>query len=855
MASLLQDLRYGIRLLGRNPGFTAVALLVLALGIGANTAMFTLVDALALKPRPGVPDERLTGIYSRDRTVPDAYRAFSYPNYADLRDRNLFASIAGHTFAMAGLSEGDAVRRVFVNVATGSFFETFGVPLLLGRTFSADEERPGADVPVTVLSYHAWKRLGGHAGVLGTHVRLNGRDFTVIGVAPRGFGGSLSLVSPELWVPTGVYDTLSNDFMRDGLAATLGDRRHHALILVARLRDGETIESVAPALDAAGRQLEAAFPGENARQALTMARLPRMSVSTSPADDSEVGILATLLFSMSGLVLLVASLNLANMLLARGAARQKEFAIRLAIGGSRWRIARQLLVESLVLSMAGGAAAVLVAWGGTHLLVSSLSPRLPVAISLETAPDLRILAATIAFCVVSSVLFGIGPAWRHARADVLPDLKAQAGEPGRGRRSRLATRHALVMAQLAFSLVALTAAGLFVRTALESAQADPGFTFERGILANVDLTLAGRSRAQTMQFYERMLGRVRELPGVASASAGSIMPFGEFTESHAVQRAGAPIRRGGSTSSMTIGGGDEAAAEIEPGLVDAVATSIASDYFRTLGIAVTRGREFTAAEELAASEARVAIIDEPLAEALFGRGDPVGELVQYSLRDGEPVVLRVVGVAGPVRHQLLERRARPHLYTPLGQDFRASVFLHVRTEAPSAQAEAAMLPEIRRALVALDPAVPILTLETRPMYRDRNFVLWLLRAGANTFLAFGLMALFMAAIGVYGVKSYLVARRTREIGVRIALGATPRRIVRLVLRDGAVLAACGIAAGLVLSAMAGGLIRGLLVGDGRVDAPVVVAASLVLVAAVLAASVIPAWRAARIAPTRALRSE
>jgi hypothetical protein len=335
-----------------------------------------------------------------------------------------------------------------------------------------------------------------------------------------------------------------------------------------------------------------------------------------------------------------------------------------------------------------------------------------------------------------------------------------------------------------------------------------------------------------------------------------MMPFGELTESRAVQRAGAPIRRGESTSSMTLGGGGEASFEIEPGLVDAVTTSIGADYFRTLGVAVTRGRELTAAEELAASEARIAIIDEPLAEALFGRGNPVGEMVQYSVRDTDQIVqLRVVGVVAPTRHQLLERRMRPHLYTPVGQDFRASVFLHLRTAAPSADADTAMLPAIRRELVALDPAVPILTLETRPMYRDRNFVLWTLRAGANTFMTFGVLALFMSAIGVYGVKSYLVARRTREIGVRIALGATPRTVVRMVLRDGGVLAICGIVAGLVLSAIAGGLIRNLLFGDGRFDVTVVGSASLVLVATVLAASGIPAWRATRIQPTRALRSE
>ena len=855
MAAFLQDLRYASRLLGRNRGFTAIAALVLALGIGANTAVFTLINGLVLKPRVGASDQELVGVYSRDRES-GAYRAFSYPNYADLRGRDdLFASLTGHTFAMAGMTEGSSVRRVFVNIATASFFDTFGVRLHLGRSFSSEEERPGADLPVTVLSYDAWKRLGSPADLTDVRVRLNGRDFTVVGVAPRGFGGSMVLVSPELWVPTGVYDTLSNDFLRDGLVATLGDRRHHALVLVGRLKVGGSAESLAPALDTAGRQLEQAYSGENARQALIAAPLSRLSVSTSPQTDGELGTLALLLFSMSGLVLLVASLNLANMLLARGSARQKEFAIRLAIGGSRWRIARQLLTEGAVLSLVGGALATFVAWWATRFIVNSLAPRLPVAISLDAAPDLNVLIATVGFCLLSSLLFGLGPAWRHARGDVLPEIKEHAGEMRAPRRSLLATRNLLVMGQLALSLVTLSAAGLFVRSALESARTDPGFTFERGVLANVDPSLAGRDKVATQQFYERALARFREMPGVEAASIGSLMPFGEFTESRAVQRAGAPIRRGESTRSMGIGDGG-GSDEIEKGLYDAITTSIGADYFRTLGVNLTRGREFTRAEEFAAAAARVAIIDETLAAALFGTGDPVGELVQYSVRDTNEIVsLRVVGVVAPVAHQLLERRRRPHLYTPFAQDFRSSMFIHLRTSAPTPEGETAMLPAVRRELMALDPSLPVIALETRPMYRDRNFVLWTLRAGANTFVAFGVLALFMSAIGVYGVKSYIVARRTREIGIRMALGATPRSVVRLVLRDGMALAVVGLVAGVGLSVVAGSAIRGLLFGDGVIDAPVILGAGGVLAVAVLVAGLVPARRATHIAPTQALRSE
>jgi predicted permease len=858
MAALIQDLRYGVRLLVRHRGFTAIAALVLAFGIGANTAAFTLINGLVLKPRPGVSDDELAGVYSRDRTQADAYRAFSYPNYADLRDRGLFASITAHNFSLLGLTENGVTKRVFADVITANYFDTFGVPVLRGRAFTLDEERPGANMPVTVISYGMWQRLGGTDQTLGTTIKLNGRDFSIVGVAPRGFGGSMVMVSPELWVPTGMYDTLTNDFMREGLPATLADRRHHALILVARLKPGDTRESVAPALEAASAQLEQAFPGENQNQSLLVAPLSRLSVSTSPQTDDGMGTLAMLLFSMSGLVLLVASFNLANMLLARGSARQKEFAIRLAIGGSRLRLVRQLVAESFVLALAGGIVATGVAWGATRLLVSTLAPRMPLSIAFDTAPDVRILLVTVGLCLASALLFGLGPAWRHARTDAVPELKDQAGEITGGRRSRFATRNVLVMGQLALSLVTLTAAGMFIRTAMESAVADPGFTFERGIMVNVDPSLAGRDTVETRRFYEQALARLRAMPGVTSASAGSLMPFGEFTESRNVQKAGAPLRPGSGTGSVSMGAGTGGAVETVEGLLDSVSTSIGTDYFKTIGLQVTRGREFTAAEELSTTEDRVAIIDETLAARLFGQADPLGQIIQWQAgRRGadRTVVARVVGVVAPSRHQLLEQDMRPHLYTTLGQDPRAALFLHAATAAPTADAEAAMLPAVRRELLAIDAELPIIAVETRPMYRDRNLVLWVLRAGANIFIAFGALALFMTVVGVYGVKAYVVARRTREIGIRVALGASPRDVVGMIVREGYVTTGLGLVGGLALSILAASAIRSLLVGDGQFDLPVIAGAAAVLTVAATIAAWIPARRATRVAPTLALRSE
>jgi predicted permease len=857
MAAFLQDLRHGLRLLLRQRAFTIVAALVLAFGIGANTAAFTIINSLVLKPRLGAPDHELAGLYSRDRTQADAYRSFSYPNYADLRDRKMFASLTAHTFSLLGLSEGNTTKRVFADVITANYFDTFGVPLLKGRAFTVDEERPGADIAVTIISHGLWQRLGGTDAVIGTSITLNSRKFTIVGVAPRGFGGSLVMVSPELYVPTGVYDTITNDFLREGLPATLADRRHHSLILVARMKAGDTITSLAPALENASSQLEQAYPGENQNQSLQLARLARMSIGSSPQTDDGLGVLALLLFSMSGLVLLVASFNLANMLLARGSSRQKEFAIRLAIGGSQSRLVRQLLAESLVLASVGGVIATFVAWGATRILTTSLAPQLPLQMDFETAPDIRILAVTFGLCVVSTLLFGLGPAWRHARTDAVPELKDAAGELTGGRRSRFATRNVLVMGQLAFSLVTLTAAGMFIRSAMESAVADPGYTFERGIMANVDPSLAGRDLVATKRFYEQAIARLRAMPGVESASLGSIMAFGEFTEGRSIQKAGAPLKPG-ATTSVSMGTGSGASTDTIEGLVDSVSTVIGADYFRTLGLAVTKGREFTAVEEFSPSENRIAIVDETLAQKLFGQANPIDQIIQWQAgRRGndKTVTARVVGVVAPSRHQLLEGAMRPHVYTPLGQDPRAGLYLHARTTAPTAEAEASMLPDVRRELLAIDPELPIIALETRPMFRDRNLILWTLGAGAQVFVAFGLLALFMTVVGVYGVKSYIVARRTREIGIRVALGASSGDVVGMIIRDGYITTAIGLVGGLALSIIAGSAISGMLLGDGRFDATVILGAVAALAIAAGVAAWLPARRASQVAPTVALRTE
>ena len=853
MSTLIADVRFAVRLLWKNRGFTAVAALVLALGIGANSAVFTIVNTMLLKPRVGTPQGELVSLFSRDTTKPDSYRAFSYANFDELRKRqDVFASLSAHNLAMVGMREGDATRRLFIDIVTKDFFTTFGAPPAIGRSFTAEEERPGADIPVAVLSYPLWQRLGGSPAILGQTITLNNRGFQVVGVAERGFGGALVAVVPDAFLPTGVYDSLQNDFARGDLTTQLSDPRHFNLYLAGQLKPGATIASVAPALKAVSAQFAEADPANLKNRETTATTMSRMSISTSPADDGELIPVSGLLLGMSLVVLFIASFNLANMLLARNGARAKEFAIRLAIGGSRGRVVRQLVTEGFVLSILGGVGGLILSQSATRLMTSAMAPLLPIPLAFDVTPDYRIIGATFLFCMLSTIVFSLGPALRLARTNVVPELKEQAGELGK--RSRFAMRDVLVMAQLALSLVMLTIAGLFVRGALEAASVDPGFSFKSGILINMDASLSGRNPDGTRLVYQRVSDKLRGLPGVKAASFGSIMPFGELTESRSVQKPGPTVEgaKGGSTS-MQLGGGNTATDRAD--VVDSIATSIGTNYFDALGLKMTRGRDFSESEVFAATPTHVAIIDDVLAAKLFGKDNPVGQQIQYKGRQetDAPVVLDVIGVAPGLKHQLTDKTNVAHIYTPLSQDFRADVYFHITTAAPTPEAEAAMLPVIRQALREVDSTLPVLRLETRTQYADRNFMLAVVRLGAAIFGVFGIVALVLATIGVYGVKAYIVSRRTREIGIRMALGATPNSVVSLVIKEGAVLSAVGLTIGLGLSVLAGIGMRSLLFQASPIDPLATVGALVVLVIAAVAASWIPARRATKVAPITALR--
>jgi putative ABC transport system permease protein len=822
---LLNDFRHGVRVLRRTPGFTVVAVLILALGIGANTAVFSVVNTLVLQPRPGRIDQ-LVGVFSRDRVKPDTYRDFSYPAYLDLRDRrDIFDSLAAIAFTTVGIRDGDVTKQTFASVVSSNYFATLGVPMAAGRSFTAEEERPGAKMPVAIASYAAWRNTGFSPAFVGSTVRMNARDCTIVGVTPKGFAGTMSMVSPQWWLPLGMFDSIVNEMFRNQPGG-LADRRDYELLLAGALAPGVTRASAERALDPFAVHLGAEFPASDRDQVFVLAGLPRMAVSSRPQDDSGPHAVSGLLVAMAALVLIVACLNLANLMLARGAARRKEIAIRQALGSARRLIVQQLFVEGLTLAAAGAALGIFVGWWCTRALTASLGSTLPLGIEVVVEPSVRMAAAAVGFAVFSTVFFALGPAWALSRPAVAGDLK---GEPGTVAR-RFAVGPALVIGQLAVSLALVATGGLFVRAAINASTADAGFSFDRQLTIGLDPSLAGYDEARTRAAYRAALDRVRSLPGVERVSFVSTVPFGEITEGRVVKAS--PERDGVQANFVVIG----------------------ADYFSTLNMPIVRGREFTRAEEDPATGPKLAMIDVTLAHKLFPDIDPVGRQVQIAAHQGHPPQpFTIVGVAPAMRQDLFESSPEPHVFVAYGSAFNTIMTMHVRT-APGVPA-GSMLATIRRELRDVDGQLPVLSARTMTTLRDASIGAWGVRAAATLFSAFGLLALTLATIGVYGLKAYDVSRRTREIGIRMALGATARDVARLVLAEGARTTAIGLGIGLLLAAAIGKLVSGFLYRVSPFDPASMVTAAALLAAAAMLACYLPARRATRVVPLDALRSE
>jgi predicted permease len=841
MHTLWQDLRFSLRLLARHRGFTLTSIAVLALGIGVNAGIFNLINSLLLRPRvaTAVAGE-LVGLHSLERETGD-YRAFSYPNYADIREASgPFSQLAAHNLAMAGVTEGDTTRRVMVDIVSANYFDVLGAAPALGRTFTVEEERPGSDAFVAIASYSTWARSGYAADFLGRTAVLNGRAYTLIGIAPQGFGGTTVVIEPDYYVPLAAHDLIEWDLVA-GPRKSLSRRDYHRLLVIGRLRPGLGTDAADRELASIAQRMEQAYPAENARRLLLARRLSRLNISTAPSDDHQLYGPVALLQGLAGVVLLISCLNLANMMLAHGVSRSREIALRQAIGGGRGRLVRQLLTEGFVLALAGAGAGLAAAYFGSALLLRSMVRIMPVSIALQPAPDVRVIAATIVFAFLATLAFGLWPALRLSRTDTVRALNDQTGGLG-GARRWFSTGSLLVTAQMALSLALLIVSALFVRAAHLGAQADPGFPLDRTVHVEVDPSLGGMDEAKGREVHRQLLERMRSRPGVEAAASASVIPFGDVSITRRVQADGPRLR-----------GNEPGAADK---LVGAQYYIVGADYFRTLGIGVVAGREFNAAEEAPSSGVISAIIDEPLARRLFPNETPIGRRLQFAADDeevGSGRAVQIVGLVKATRHDLFEREPEPHLYLPSGQAYVSTMHLHVR--AAQGTSPDGLVDPVRREVRAIAPTLPLFTVSTLEAHREGSIALWFLRTAARLFVVLGVAAAFLAIVGLYGVKSYLVSRRTREFGVRQALGATPALIVRQVFREGFGLTLGGLLFGLGLGALLGRVLSVVLYQVSPFDPVSLGAAALLLLSAAALAAWVPARRAGRIEPMVAMRMD
>jgi putative ABC transport system permease protein len=847
---MIQDFKFAFRQLLKSPGFTAVAVLTLALAIGVNSAIFALINGVVLHPVvPERPNE-VVNVFSARQNASHDYRQFSYNEYRELRVNggDVFADVAALEFAVAGIGRDHEMRRSFAFLTSENYFSLMGAKPYRGRFYSGEECKPNANITVVVTSYGFWKRMGSRADFVGSTLQINGQPYKVIGIAADGFSGANALIAPDIWAPIGVRSQLGSAFGDSETMHDLMNPKNYAFNLTGRMRPGLTIDMAKSRLPVLAQRLTAIQPAdsEGARE-LQIQTPSRFSLSTQPEDDGPITLIATLLTAMAGAVLLIACLNLANMLLARATSRSKEIAVRLAVGASRWRIVRQLLCEGFLVALCGGAIGlVLSAWCNDLLLqqLRSLLASINFSFVVKLRPDAVVLSVTFLFCLLATMLFSLGPALKSTKADLVNDLKQQVGEPARvGRFNRFfAPRHISVMAQIALSLMLLFAAGLFFRGALKAAGLNPGFVAAGDLISEFDFTLVKKEPAESRRLIFAMAERARELPGVTASAVGTMLPYADFTNTRRILR-----------TKDTMPNDPKAP---DPS-VNSLYTAITTGYFDALGVKLLRGRDFTQGECESKDSRRVAIIDEEMAKKLFPNEDAIGQHVRYTQapKDGAPNDLEIIGIVSKHRHDIQNDSIVCRLFVPLAQGYNGQTYLHVRLNTRDRHVVVAIMPTLRQALREIDPDLPLLQMTPYVDLMEKSPNLWIVKLGAMLFGAFGCIALLLAVVGVYGVKAYAVACRTREIGIRMALGAHRKDVFALIMRQGAMQTALAVSVGLLLSLAAGRVLSQILYGVSPTDPFALITSSLMLAAAALLACFLPARRATYVNPITALRTE
>ena len=833
MESLIKDIRYGIRSLVKHPGFTAVAVITLALGIGANSAIFSVVNATLMRPLPVSHPEGLVFVFNGD---PGS--VFSYPDYAEMRDQNqvLDGLIAwgGITTSLNNNDQADLINGAIV---TGNYFPVLGVAAEKGRVITPEDDQTVGGHPVVVISHGLWqRRFGGDQNIVGRQLLLNGHSFTIIGVTPADFKGAQLGIVRELYVPM-----MMQANMRPPRAGYSGEmnpdllnvRRNRWLYAVGRLKPGVTAEQARSALGVIAKHQEETYPDTNRGRGVSVSAF---NESDDPAQRRQLSSVAVLLMSVVALVLLIACANVANLLLARGSARTKEIAVRLALGATRWRVVRQLLTESVLLAALGGTIGLMLAWWAAASLRAMPPPPGALPIAPNFAIDPRVLLFTFGLAMLAGVVFGLTPALQVSRPTLLPALKDESWIATE-HATRFSLRNLLVVTQVALSVVLLIAAGLFLRSLRHAQSIDPGFDAQKVVTVPLNINLLRYTKLQGREFYREVIDRVEAVPGVESASLARIVA----------------LSGGGSVRSLLIegrAGSDNQFRSEGTGDTGRDANSVSSNviglkYFQTLGIGFLRGRDFNAQDT--EGSPRVVIVNQAFAQRHFPEQEVIGRRVSFNAAAGP--WHEIVGVVRDSKYLTLGELPNPVAYLPLQQNHETGMTLHVRASGDPSTISAA----VRREVQSLEKNLPLNN--AAPMSEWINNSLYAARMGAILLGIFAALALVLASIGLYGVMSFAVARRTRELGIRLALGAQAADVFRLVLGQGMILVAFGLVLGLGVAAFVTRLLTSFLYGVSTTDGITFATIPAILALVALVACYIPARRATKVDPLVALRYE
>ncbi len=807
--TLLKDLSYGIRMLAKSPGFTLVAVLSLALGIGANTTVFSVLDAVMLRSLPIADPERMVNIATLVKGG-EPHLDFSYPLYTGLRDGNqTMSGVVAYTERNLGLTAGDQTERIRGEVVSANYFSVLGVQPAIGSAFAPDDERPGA-TRAAVISDALWhRRLAGDPGALGKTITLNGRTFSVVGVAPKRFSGLLRGMPTDVWI------TLPHMADFEGNPKLMNSPNLSWLFLAGKLKPDTTIQQ-------AQSQLTALLPGVS-QEAREIGNLEVLMTKASRGNEAYVAELSrplTMLLLAVALILAIACANVASLLLARARTRGKEIGIRLALGASRLRVARQLLTESLLLALAGGALGLLMAlW--TSGLASGLRTSAGGELAIDVSPNIRVLLFTLLVSVLTVLLFGVVPALRASKLDLVPILKDSTATTPVFRRGP-SLQSLLVVTQVTLSLVLLAGAGLFLRSLWKLQAIEKGFTGDNVLAMSLNMELQGYDDARGANFYPAALESLSSLPGIQSASLASALP---------VSAGGSRMQRPGNLTKPAV---DEQIS------IDIV--TVSPRFFETTGLPLLHGRDFRQVDT--EKSAKVMIVNETMAKKFWPDTDPLGR----SFYDGD-TTFEVVGIARNTKYRNLRETPRMTFYLPLAQSYRPRMNLLVRTVGKPSQ----VVPAIQARLHGIEPALTVFNIRTLFEHVGRSLYVERMESVLLTF--FGILALTLTAIGIYGVVAYSVAQRTREVGIRMALGAQKKDVLKMILAQGLALVAWGTALGLVACYWLSRLVSSQLYGVSAYDPATLGSVVVVLVVVALLAAYIPARRATKVDPLVALRYE